>query len=52
MPQVIFEDNMVQVSKERLLEVLRENWFKTFTIRDYHIQVYTEKKKEKKMNKE
>jgi hypothetical protein len=36
----VFEEkdsNDVKVSKEKLLEIVSENWLKTFLIRHYHI---------------
>jgi hypothetical protein len=33
------------VGYESVMEEMRENWFKTFTIRDFHLQCYNEKKK-------
>ena len=34
-----------EIQRERLLEVLREDWFKTYSIRDYHLRVYEEKRR-------
>ena len=40
-----------EICKERLLEVLTENWIKTYLIRDYHIQVHEEDKLKEQQQK-
>ena len=37
-PQV--DESGEAVSKEILMQVLKEDWFKPFTIRDFHYKVY------------
>jgi len=34
------------------MAVIREDWLKPFTIRDYHLQIYTELKNQEKIRKQ